>query len=415
VNAAWLATVWLVGGTAAGLISRRLGGRRAVGAIAVLLLAGASLLTLRAGAGRSPLIDTGPYLSREAGGLLAAAAAALALCLLLAERVDGLEVVGVGAVGAAVVLVVSTTSPLLYGVAALLAVMALSLRWMASAPGPATLAAARVAGVGAASLIAASVFLPVSSQEVPTRAGPALVGGLLVTGVITLVALVPVGGWVAGAVARLRAVDIATWQFLIAPAMLITAALIPTSLPGSGRLAFRDTILVAGLLSAIWAGVQSLRPGVPSRYGRLAAGDLALVAAAIGTGQAVAVTGGLLLIVTHLVAGPVLLQPPAAGLETPRRLLWWAVSGLPPSPAFWGRLLILRACAGIGGPTLIPCVAACGLLALAAVLVVARGEGEGGAPTVPVRAVLAWGLCGLALAAGLMPLVAVHAVFGAAA
>ncbi len=139
------------------------------------------------------------------------------------------------------------------------------------------------------------------------------------------------------------------------------------------------------------------------------------MAAAIGTGQTVAMTGGLLLIVTHLVAGPLLLQPPRGGLGAPRRLLWWSVSGLPPSPAFWGRLLVLRACAGIGGPALVPCLAACGLLALAAVLVVARGEGEGGEPAVPLQVVLAWGLCGVAIAAALAPLLAVHAVFGAAA
>ncbi len=151
MSAAWLAAIWLCVGTAAGLISRRLGGRRAVSVVALLLLAGAVLLATRSGAGRSPLIDTGSYLSREGGGLLVAAAVALALCLLLAETVDGFEVVGIGAVGAAVVLVVSTTSPLLYGVAAFLAVMALSLRWMAAAPGAATLAAGRVAGVGAAS------------------------------------------------------------------------------------------------------------------------------------------------------------------------------------------------------------------------------------------------------------------------
>ena len=411
----WLAGAWIVVGLIAAVAARRFGHRRFVGGLALLVLAAASLFTVRVGVGHSPLGEAGLSLSREDAGLLVASAVALALCFLLAERIDSVALVSIGCVGAAVVLLVSTASPLLYGVSALLAVLGLSVRWMTSAPGAASLAAGRVAGVGAASLVAASVFLPISAQEPATLAGPALVGGLLVAGVIALVALVPCGGWAAGALACLRAVDIATWMLLLAPAVLITAALIPASLPGTGRLAFQDTILVAGLTSAVWAGAQSLRAGLASRYGRLAIGDLALMAAGIGTGQSVAVTGGLLLIATHLVAAPLLLQPPRRTLAAPRRLLWLAVSGLPPSPAFWGRLLVLRGCASSGGPATVVCLAACGLMTLASVLVVARGEGGAEAMTAPHQSVLAWGLGMLAVAASLMPLLAVHVVFGGAA
>jgi len=409
MNAAWLAAAWLAVGVVGGLAGAR--ARRPVALVVPLLLVVLSLLATRGGLRPDQLAGGRLSLPREAAGLLSAGAAALWLCLLLAERLDGLEVVTMGAIGAAVVLLLSTGSPLLFAVATMLAVAALSLRWISAAPTRATLAAGRVAGVGAAALVAASVLLPATSPD----AQPGLVGGLLAVGVLALAAVVPLGGWAAGSLAELRAPEIAVWLLLIAPAILLSAFSIPADLPLLASLAFQHTILACGLIGALWAGLQSLRTGRSTRYGRLALGDLSLIAAGIGTGEPVALGGGLLLILTHLVAAPLLLQPARPGLGPPRRLVWLAVSGLPPSPSFWGRFLVLEACVAFSDAVAAACLVAGGLLTLAAVLAVAHEETGEGAPAAHRRIAAAWALAAVALAVGLLPMGAVHLVFGGTA
>ena len=253
MSAAWLAGAWAGVGLAAGIWGGRQ--RRAAALLAPLLLLGLTLGASLSGTGPLPLAGGPLALPREGAGLLAAAALALWVCLLLADRLDGRELLGIGAVGGAVVLILSSGSPLLYGVSALLGVAALTVRWVTSAPSRATLAAGRVAGTGAAALVAASIVLsPVSAD-----AEPGLVGGLLVVGVLALAAVVPLGGWAAGAVGLLRAPEIAIWLLLLAPAVLLGAFSIPAALPLIGRLDFDHTLLACGLISALWGGAQTLR------------------------------------------------------------------------------------------------------------------------------------------------------------
>ena len=406
MNAAWLAAAWAGIGVVAGLSPSRL--RRPVALIAPLVLVALSLLTVRGGARPDELGGGGLALSREAAGLLSASAGALWLCLLLADHLDGRELIGIGTVGGALVLLLSTGSPLLFGVAAMLAVSALSLRWISVAPGRASLAAARVAGTGAAALIAVSLLLPAVSPD----GQPGLVGGLLVVGVLALSAVVPLGGWAVGALVDVPAPELATWLVLLAPAVLLSAFAIPGPLPLLARLAFQHTILTCGLISAVWAGLMSLRAGPATRYGRVALGDLGLVAAGVGTGETAAVAGGLLLILTHLVVAPILLQTPRPGLGPPRRLVWLAICGLPPSPAFWGRFLLLQACVAFSFGVAAACLLAGGLVTVAAVLSVAQGEPGEGARAPHHRVIAVWVIAAVALAVGLLPMGAVHLVFG---
>ena len=287
MSAAWLAAAWAVVGAVAGLSPRRL--RRATALIAPVLLVALSLLTAQGGPRPDQLGGGAVALSREAAGLLSAAGAALWLCLLLAEELDGRELLGIGTVGGAAVLLLSAGTPLLFGVAALLGAAALTLRWVTAAPSRATLAAGRIAGTGAAALVAAGVLLPAVSPD----SQPGVVGGLLVVGVIAIAALVPLGGWAAGALVDLRPPEIAVWLLVLAPAVLVSAFSIPGALPLLASLAFEHTLLACGLISALWGGVMSLRAGPPTRYGRVALADLGLVAAGAGTGEPVAVGGGL--------------------------------------------------------------------------------------------------------------------------
>jgi hypothetical protein len=409
MNSVWLAAAWAGAGIAAGLLPARL--RRPAALVVPLLLAGLSLLAVTGAARLDPLESGRLALAREGGGLLAAGAAALWLCLLLSDRLDGRELMAIGAVGGALVLLLSTRSPLLFGVAALIAVAALTLRWVTVTPTRATLAAGRVAGTGAAALIAASLLLP----SVSPGQEPGVAAGLLAVGVLALAGVAPLGGWVGRAAGELRSADFATWLVLLAPAILLSAYAFPAALSLVASLAFEHTVLACGLVSALWAGVQALRVSPATRYGRVALVDLGLVAAAIGTGEPTALAGGLVLILTHLVVAPLLLQGQRPGLGPPRRLTWLALCGLPPSPAFWGRFLVLEACVAFGTLVGAACLLAGGLVTVAAVAAVARGEQADGDPAPGHRVVAAWVVVALALAVGLLPMGAVHLVFGAGA
>ncbi len=428
----WLAGIWLVAGVAAGLFGRGPHSRRAAALISLAVLAVACALTERVGATPHPLSGASPALSREGAGLLTASAVALWLCLLLADRVEGREVLMLGAAGGAVALLLGAGSPLLLGVAALLAVAALTLRWLAVAPGRAGLAAGRVAGTGAAALLAASVFLPVTAPGSTGAPAVGMAAGLIAAGVVALAGLVPLGGWVAGAMGVLAPTDAAGWLVLVVPATLVASGALTGALPLVGRLAVEHTLLTCGLISAVWAGLQAIRARSGARisagddpaagrrraapqYRRLALGDVALVAVGIGTGQAVGITGGLLIILTHLVVAPLLLQPPRGGVGWPRRLLWLALSGVPPAPSFWGRVLVLRACAGFGGSATLFCLIALGLLTLASLLAITRADPPTGDRAPLPQVVAAWGLAGAAVAVAVAPMTLMHMVFGGGA
>jgi hypothetical protein len=420
----WLAVGWLGVGALTGLARQWPRLRRPIALVAAATLVVLTLLTPTRGTGLEPL-GAGPAdLSREGAGLLIAALVGLGVCVALSVRLDGVEVVGIGAAGAAAVLVVGARSPLLFGVGALLAATALALRWISAAPGRSTMAAGRVTGAGAAALLGASIFLPLGSQPGPTADAVGMVAGLLSAGLAGTVALVPVGGWAAGAMAELRAPEAAIWLLLLAPAVTLSAVAIPAELPLLARLDIEHTLLVCGLLSAGWAGIQALRArsrvsagslplsAVSLSYRRLALGDLGLVMAAIGTGQPQAGAAALLLVLTHLVAAPVLLHDSRRGLGAPRRLLRLAVSGLPPSPSFWGRLLVLEACAGFGAAVLVAGLVVEGLMTFAGIVAVAWEDAEGERRAGVAEVAAGWAVTLVAVVMAAAPAAATHLIFG---
>jgi formate hydrogenlyase subunit 3/multisubunit Na+/H+ antiporter MnhD subunit len=93
-------------------------------------------------------------------------------------------------------------------------------------------------------------------------------------------------------------------------------------------------------------------------------------------------------------------------------VVWLAICGLPPSPAFWGRFLILQACVAVSPGVAAPCLVAGGLVTVTAVLTVAQGEPGEGARAPYHRVLAAWVIAAVALAVGLLPMGAVHLVFG---
>ena len=116
---------------------------------------------------------------------------------------------------------------------------------------------------------------------------------------------------------------------------------------------------MVGLGSAVWGGIWAARGPGAMRYGRVFMADMALCVAAVeGAPVSPAMTGALIIVLTHLCLAPILLRSEAAGLLWPRRVAWALLSGVPPSPTFWGRLLLLEAlAAGNVGSTIAAVIA----------------------------------------------------------
>jgi hypothetical protein len=351
-------------------------------------------------------------LGHPAIGLLAGAGVALAATMLLAPRLDGSEAIAAGFVGAATVVILSATVPIIWSVAIAAAVAALGVRWISAAPGRPALAAGRIAGIGAAALLAAAAFLPGAGPTIDSRS--ALAGGLLAGGVCAELAIVPLGGWGAAAVSAVRAADLAPWLMLLAPAVLFTTGIfLPFLAPGS-RTPLANTLLGLGLVTALYSGVQALRDR-GGAYGRVVIADLALAAAALGTQHSPARLGGYLLVLTHLCAGPLLLNPPRPELERQRRLAWLALTSLPPLPGFWGRFLVLQAFFAAGNRVSTPAYIAVALLTAVAIRALV-GRPPAAPPDTPgashAQQVVGWIVVAALFGLGLAPEPIARSVFG---
>lgn len=278
-------------------------------------------------------------LDRAAQGLLVAGAISVAIVLLIAPTVEGPELREVGLVGAAAVVALAAGSAIVWAVALLASACVLALRWIATAPGRATFASGRVAIGGAAALVAAAPFLPVAGSLTGTR--PVFVAALLACGLAALVGLLPLGGWTLGAFSSVGSTDVAAWPLLLAPTVLLSAQRVLTVLPPLGLVYYEGILTTLGLGTAAWHSLQAARPVMRARYGRVFLTDVSLAAAAIGTGHATqSLPAVLLLVLTHLLAGPVLLQRDGGGRA---RYAWLLLCGVPPAPSFWGRLLVAEA------------------------------------------------------------------------
>jgi hypothetical protein len=408
-----VALTWGGAGVLAALALPRLR-RRRLAALVPLAAAVAALLTLDGGADLvAASAPGGLMLGRPAGGLILVCALAAAVCLLLSPPPDSGGVLTLAGCGALSAVALASGSPLTWGVCFVAGFALLGMRLVAAAPSRVTLAGARVATLGAAALAAAAPFLPVDLASARPRAH--LAGGLLAGGIAAGFALVPVGGWMTGTarLARGGAV-LAPWALLLLPALLLSAQPLQAILPSEARSVFGFILLPAGALTAVWAGLRGIFAADGERYTRALLTDLGLVAMGLSTPQAGARLGSLLVILTHLCVGPLLLQDPTSAAARPRRLAWLALSGIPPSPAFWGRFSLLTALtAGFGGGPLLVSVPAGGavlIIALRAALA-AKPVAAGNVPTLAAR-LAAWVPPLAAVTVGLVPNGALRALLG---
>jgi hypothetical protein len=406
-----VAITWAVAGLV-GAVTLPRRGRRRLAALVPLAAAVAALLSLGGGADLSPVAAQGGLmLGRPAGGLILVCAIAVTVCLLLSPPADGGEVLTLAGCGALSAVAMASGSPLIWGVCFVGGFALLGVRLVAASPSRITLAAARVGTFGAAALLAAAPFLPVDLASPRPRAH--IAGGLLAGGVAAGFALVPLGGWATGTARVVRGAALAPWALLLMPALLLCVQPLQQVLPTDARTIFGFVLLPAGALTAAWAALRGLVAAGGERYTRVLLVDLGLVAMGLATPEPGARVGSLLLLLTHLCVGPLLLLEPRSSEIRPRRVSWLALSGIPPSPAFWGRFALLAGLtAAFGGGPLLVTVPATGAVLVSAL----RGAmGSSSAPdvAVPLAARLAAWLPPLAAAAvGVAPSGALRALLG---
>jgi hypothetical protein len=409
-----VAAVWVVAGIAGSAALPALRLRRAaavlpgLGLLAVLLAAVSPSVAV-------PTADTGlgPVLDRTAQGVLAVSAVSAFLFLVRSARIQGPELRTFGVCGAAAVIVLTVAQPVVWAITLLIAMAVMGLRWVSIAPARATLATGRAALAGAAGLLAAAPLLPVSVSNLDAR--PLIVAGIVGTAVAILLGVVPVGGWALAALTSLPAVEVAAWPLVLLPALLLAVARAPAGLPAVSVVIFGHILLLAGLLGAAWQAIQAAR-GAGPRYVRVLLADVGLATAAIGVGlPGLALAAVLLTIVTHLILAPLLLDGDRLA-GRPRSLAWALLSGLPPAPSFWARLLVLEGMADIGGQAIAAALLAAAALTLASLLAMRRSAPRRAAPvTTPagwLPAVVDWTLLGAGAAVGLMPSGILGLLFG---
>jgi hypothetical protein len=413
VNPLVIAAGWL----ALGLLASALLRRRTARWVAVVPLVGAglTLLATRSSTVAVPLGGLAAItgLDRAGQGVLVAAGLSMTLVVVLQPSIDVSVGRTIGMVGAAATVAMASSDPLVTALALTVAVATLALRWIGQAPGKATLAAGRIAGTGTMALIATSPFLPLTGVTSGDR--PVVVAALLATGVAALLGVYPLGGWAAGIIASLRPIDVAPWLVLLVPVVLLIAERIPGGVLGEGSPVFEHVLLVVGLGSAVWGGLWAVRGPATTRYGRVFMADVSLCIAAVeGAAISPAITGALIILVTHLTLAPILLRSEAAGLLWPRRVAWALLSGVPPAPAFWGRLLLLEAlAAGNIGSTVAAVIAMAAIFIAAVMACATRGRVV---PAVGGRGrlhdLVAWLLVAVGIAIGLAPQSVSGFVFG---
>jgi hypothetical protein len=405
-----VAATWAAAGLLAATLLPRLR-RRRLSALAPLAAAVAALLSLGGGADLSAVSAPGGLmLGRPAGGLLLMSALAVTVCLILSPPPDTGEVVVLAACGALSAVALGSGSPLTWAACFVAGTALAGVRWVAAAPARATLAAARVATLGAVALLAASPFLPVDAAAVRPRAN--LAGGLLAGGIAAGFALPPLGGWVTGGARLVRGAALAPWALLLLPALLLSVQPLPTMLPAVAHATFGSVLFAAGALGAAWAALRGLSADDTDRYSRVLLADLGLIAMGLDAPQQGARLGSLLLMLTHLCVGPLLLQDATASQPRPRRLAWLALSGMPPGPAFWGRFALVTALAtALGGTPLLVILPVAGAI-LAIALRAATAAAAPVATSGRAARLAAWVPPLAALTVGLLPGAALRALLG---
>jgi hypothetical protein len=278
---------------------------------------------------------------------------------------------------------------------------------MSVSPGRQTIAAVRATCVGAAILAGIPPLLPV----LPTAdaALATLVTAMLLIGYVPLVGLFPFNGWAVAAARNLGQLDIAAWALGAVPVATTVVFRISAGLPPLYALNGAHLITFVGLLSAVWSSVRALNATGRDRYFRILFADIGLCAAGLASASWAAIAGLEIVFATHIACLPFL-----AGDRKHGRGWWMALSAIPPAPGFWGRLLIVQACAVTNVTSVIAAVTVSSLITIATLIALHRGSADEAASSPrgwpgTVATLAAAAIC---LALALQPGPLVHGVLG---
>lgn len=413
MSATPLVIAWIAPGLLAAALATRT--HRLRGAVLVPLLAAAvAVASLGGGSDLAPdLVPGGFALGQAAAGVALLGALAMTVAWLLAPPADAGEILAVTSGGALSVVALGTGSPLVYGVALFGATAIIGMARVAASPGRGTLAGLRVTALGAAAMVAAAPFVPVDDSLPAPRLH--LAGGLLATGVAALLALVPFGGWLTGSGRSGRLATLLPYVVFVIPAVVLPAQTLQLALPSASRAILGFVMLPLGAVTAAWSSLTALLAPDRDRYPRVLVADLGLIALGLAAQEDAARLGSLLLLLSHLMVAPLLLAEPAVELSRPRRLAWLALSGVPPSPAAWGRLALIAALtAAYGGAPLVVTLPVVGLVLAVCLRAIGAARAAPAAATTVSRTtrLAAWLVPAGALAFGLAPLATLHRLLG---
>jgi hypothetical protein len=220
--------------------------------------------------------------------------------------------------------------------------------------------------------------------------------------------LFPLGGWTTEVRRHVGGRAIAPWLLAVLPVLLVSSSTLGMGLPAPlwklVQAWLLPVALTSGLIHALgWLSHDS------DHYVRMALADYALAFAVMGTRSTSVPLIVLLLISPHLLSGPVLVTAGNAERSAAIRFHWLLLSGIPPTPVFWGRLLAVGAIAVSSQLAFVVALTICGLHLIGCVLA-SRGSSDP-ASDLP-RSVVPWVLGALSLVVGVAPNQVLSRVFG---
>lgn len=285
----------------------------------------------------------------------------------------------------------------------------LIVRWMTLAPGGATLTAGRAVGLSTGAFLAVTPFL-LDVGAAGSGARTDVIAGLLAVSFAVPLGLLPVGGWAIGVFSLLPRREVLVWIAVVVPAAVLSLSSTLTRIGDPERQVLTVVLLVSALTTAVWSGVGALRVQGADRYLRCFVADVALAVVGIVSATADGRKGALLIVIGHICLSPLLFTTVS---ERIGRYGWLLLSGLPFSPFWWARLLVVEACFAHNGFAVPLTLLALFVIGIASCHSAVQGwRVHSTTSQQPLHRFLAYGVVVVATVVGIVPLQTLHLLQG---